>query len=178
MEELHHWLGLLNHDPIHQLCKDFYFNSYTLFSSPLLSLYCSCKLTGRSCIFEFLKSHHFFKRDCTEPRPAEIWSSPKPLPPQANFSPLLLTGENVILCLVGIPLPSNWGSCSSCCCSQAPRGIWHQFLAGCNYIPAAHYLLPTHTAPPGLELSTPLLLQPHKQPGVTSDPSAALQLNG
>lgn len=120
-----------------------------------MSLYCSHKLSGRSCIYEFLKSQKKFLEEIA------------PTLVQQRFEALqghcLLRRQTSPLFIIHCkechpyawsefpPLPTE-GAAAPAAKHQAESGTICS--VGCNYIPAPHYFLPKHTVPSRLSSHT------------------------
>lgn len=113
-----------------------------------MSLYCYCKLTGRSCIFYFLKSHLKFWKRLHRALSSRSLKLSKPLPPQANFSPALpFTAKNIT------PVPGQ--NSPPCEPMEVPPAAKPREESGTVFsaewnISALLYLPPAHRAPSGL----------------------------
>lgn len=135
-----------------------------------MSLYCYCKLTGRSCIFYFLKSHLKFWKRWHRALSSRSLKLSKTTASTGKLLPCFTIHCKEYHPCAGSELPSlrAEGGASSC---KAPRGIWRRFLCRMEH-------LCTILSSPSTQSSLGTLPSPR---GARGDPmgsggSAALQL--
>lgn len=135
-----------------------------------MSLYCYCKLTGRSCIFYFLKSHLKFWKRLHRALSSRSLTLSKTTASTGKLLPCFTIHCKEYHPCAGSELPSLRADGGASCC-KAPRGIWHRFLCRMEH-------LCTTLSSPSTQSSLRTLPSPR---GARGDPmgsggSAALQL--